>query len=405
MAARSGMQKKLIIGFFLAPTLLAVLVFNIYPILLNTYVSFTNRNKAHPNPDCSVLLTSLLDPLCWSGFRDRAPKGLAEPYRLAEPVFKNYQELLGNLFTTQSLLALSKLFVIFLPLFLALYFSTRERRSDLPLASPGWIWLYGLLGSILAAFLLDLAAVYQDILQAGDFLVVITRTLLFVALRVPVTFAIGFLLAVILNNPHLSGRTFFRVILFLPWAASSLAILMARVWEFFFRQQGTINQVLALLNVEGKAWLQDPFWALMAILIADVWFSYPFFMVTILGALQSIPNEIYEAAEMDGAGWWRQLFTITLPLIRPAVLPAIVLTSITAFQMFGTAYAITGGGPSMGAGQPGATEFVMVYAYKQIYQSQNYGRATAFAVILFILLFGATLYSMKLSRATKGVTE
>ncbi len=405
MFARSGGRKNLTIFLFLAPTLLAVMIFNVYPILLNTYVSFTNRNKVHPNPDCSVGLTGLLDPLCWPVFRDKAPVGLAEPYRLADPLFKNYADLFGKLFSAEAMLALARLALVFIPLILAVYFNGRKTKSDLALASPGMVWLYAIVATLLAAFFIDLPAVYATLMQTGDFLVVLTRTLLFVIIRVPITFAIGFMLAVILNSPHIRYRTLFRVILFLPWAASSLAILMAKVWEFFFRQQGTINQVLKIFGIEGKAWLQDPFWALVAILVADIWFSYPFFMVTILGALQSISSEIYEAAEIDGAGWWRQLFSITLPLIRPAVLPAIVLTSISAFQMFGTAYAMTTGGPSTGAGQPGATEFVMIYAYKQIFQSQNYGRATAFAVILFIMLFGATLYSLRMSRATKGVTE
>jgi arabinogalactan oligomer/maltooligosaccharide transport system permease protein len=128
-------------------------------------------------------------------------------------------------------------------------------------------------------------------------------------------------------------------------------------------------------------------------------------MIVILGALQSIPGDVYEAANVDGARWWTQLTRITLPLIRPAVLPAVVLTSITAFQMFGTAYAITQGGPTRGAGQPGATDFVIVYAFKQIFNSQNYGRATAFSVILFLFLFLATLYSLRLTRITQGVYE
>jgi arabinogalactan oligomer/maltooligosaccharide transport system permease protein len=148
--------------------------------------------------------------------------------------------------------------------------------------------------------------------------------------------------------------------------------------------------------------LNDPIYALGAVVLTDVYFSYGFFMVSILGALQAIPVELYEAAEVDGAGWWTQLSRITLPLIRPAIMPAIVLTSISAFQMFGTAYAMTGGGPITDVTKPGATEFVMVYAFRQIFQSQNYGRATAFAVIIFILLFAATLYSLRLTKITKS---
>ncbi|MEW6650774.1 MAG: sugar ABC transporter permease, partial [Chloroflexota bacterium] len=198
---------------------------------------------------------------------------------------------------------------------------------------------------------------------------------------------------------------FFRVALFVPWGASSVAILMALVWQFLFRQQGTINQLLTLIGVEGPIWLQNPFSAFAVVVLADLWFSYPFFMVAILGALQSIPVELYEAAEVDGANWWVQLRTITLPLIRPAVLPATVLTSITAFQMFGTAFAITAGGPLAGADRPGATEFVMVFAYRQIYQLQNFGLATAFAVLIFIMLFLATLYSLRITKITKGAYE
>jgi len=229
--------------------------------------------------------------------------------------------------------------------------------------------------------------------------------MLYVLLCIPLFFILGLALALLLNIHDLPGRTFFRVILIIPWAASTVAIMIALVWQFFFREQGTINQLLSIIGITGKAWLQEPSTAFFVIVIANVWMSYPFFMVTILGALQSIPGEIYEAAEVDGASWWQRLFGITLPLLRPAVIPVIVLSSITTFQMFGTVWAITAGGPSRGAGTPGATELVMVYAYKQVYQSQNYGIATAFAVILFIFLLFVTLWSLRYTRITRGAFE
>jgi len=108
---------------------------------------------------------------------------------------------------------------------------------------------------------------------------------------------------------------------------------------------------------------------------------------------------------VDGASWWQRLFGITLPLLRPAVIPIIVLSSITTYQMFGTVWAITGGGPSRGADAPGATDMVMTFAYKQVFQTQAYARMGAFAVILFIMLFAATLYSLRISRITKGAYE
>ena len=405
MIGWSGRRKALTVLLFVGPTLLGILLLNVFPILLSTYVSFTNRNKFHPNPDCSVTLTSVLDPVCWPMFQGRAGRGLAEPYSLQTPLFQNYIDLVGKLFTVEAVQALLLILICFLPLIIAAALNRYwDRKITRPISSST-LWLFGLGGGLLLAFALNANAAYQQLLTTGDFFVVVWRTILFVVARVPLSFGLGLILALILNTPHLPGRTFFRVILFLPWATSSLAILMALVWQFFFREQGVINQVLRIIGFDGYAWLSDPVTAFAAIVITDVWFSYPFFMVVILGALQSVPNDVYEAADVEGASLWTQLTRITLPLIRPAILPATVLTSITAFQMFGTAWAITQGGPTRGAGVPGATEFVIVYAYKQIYQSQNYGSASAFAVILFIFLFAATLYSLRFTRITKGAYE
>jgi arabinogalactan oligomer/maltooligosaccharide transport system permease protein len=405
MIGWSGRRKAFTVLLFVGPTLLGILLLNVFPILLSTYVSFTNRNKFHPNPDCSVVLTSVLDPVCWPMFQGRAGRGLAEPYSLQTPLFQNYIDLVGKLFTVEAMQALLLILICFLPLMIAALLNRYWERKITRPVSASTLWLFGLGGGLLLAFALNANAAYQQLLTTGDFFVVVWRTILFVVARVPLSFGLGLVLALILNSSHLPGRTFFRVILFLPWATSSLAILMALVWQFFFREQGVINQVLRIIGFDGYAWLSDPVTAFAAIVITDVWFSYPFFMVVILGALQSVPNDVYEAADVEGASWWTQLTRITLPLIRPAILPATVLTSITAFQMFGTAWAITQGGPTRGAGVPGATEFVIVYAYKQIYQSQNYGSASAFAVILFLFLFAATLYSLRYTRITKGAYE
>lgn len=403
MANWSGHRRSLIALLFLFPTIVAVLVFNIYPTVLNIYISFTNRNKFRPNPDCNAGLTGVLDPLCWPSFRDNIPVGIAEPYRPITPLFKNYTDLLGTLFTGEALIALVQVLVCFIPLVVANSLNKRFSRQLIRPIPSSWVWVGGVLVMLLLMLMLNFGRAFGQLLDTGDFIVVVLRTVIFVVLRVPLTFVLGLVLALVLNAADLPGRTFFRVALFVPWGASAVAILLALVWQFFFRQQGTINQILsALFNVSGPVWLNNPISAMAAIVVADIWFSYPFFMVSILGALQSIPGELYEAADVDGAGWWQKLVSITLPLIRPAVMPALVLTSITAFQMFGTAFAITGGGPQLAADKPGATELVMVYAYRQIYQVSNYGRATAFAVMIFIMLFLATLYSLRITKVTQG---
>ena len=402
MVQWSGRRKYLTVLAFIGPTLLGILIFNIYPIIYNTYISFTNRNQFHPNPDCSVGLTGVFEPTCWAVFNKNAPQGLGTPFRLEEPIYANYVDLLGDFFTAPVLLAALKILLCFLPMIIAVQLNGRyAKQFDRPI-SPGMMTTIGILSGFLLIYVLKIPEALDTIMKSGDFFVVTFRTILYVVACIPLFFLVGLGLALLLNVPDLPGLIFFRVALIVPWAASTVAIMMSLVWKFFFQEKGTINQVLSALGVQGQVWLNDPTIAFIVIVIANVWYSYPFFMVTILGALQSIPSELYEAAEVDGANYWQKLMGITMPLLRVAVIPVIVLSAISTFQMFGTVWAITGGGPSRGAGAPGATELVMVYAYKQVFQTAAYGRMGAFALIMFVLLFGATLYSLRLSRVTKG---
>jgi arabinogalactan oligomer/maltooligosaccharide transport system permease protein len=405
MVQWKGWRKALTVLAFTGPTLIGILIFSIYPILFNAYISFTNRNLYHPNPDCSITLTKILEPTCWSVFDKNRSTGMAEPFRIQDPLFANYIDLVGKFFTSVVLVAFLKIVACFIPLVVA---GQVNKALGKRLERPVSAWVVTLLGILLGVaigFLLRFDQAINLVTGSGDFFVVTFRTLLYVLLCIPLFFIMGLALALLLNIHDLPGRTFFRVILIVPWAASTVAIMIALVWQFFFREQGTINQITALFGIQSRAWLQDPVTAFMVIVVANVWMSYPFFMVTILGALQSIPGEVYEAAEVDGASWWQRLFGITLPLLRPAVIPVIVLSSISTFQMFGTVWAITGGGPTRGAGAPGATELVMVFAYKQVFQTSAYARMGAFAVIVFIFLFAVTLYSLRLSRITKGAYE
>jgi arabinogalactan oligomer / maltooligosaccharide transport system permease protein len=405
MAQWKGWRKALTVLAFIGPTLLGILVFNIYPIVYNTYISFTNRNRYHPNPDCSVGLTGILEPTCWKVFEKNRPVGLAEPFRLQSPLFANYIDLIGKFFTAPVFLAFLEIVICFVPLFIAGRVNKAlDKRLERPV--PAWmVTVAAILLGVGLGFLVNFDKAVNLIAGSGDFFVVNMRTILYVIFCIPLFFVLGLALALLLNVSDLPGKTFFRVVLIIPWAASTVAIMMSLVWKFFFQEQGVINQLLGLLGTKAVTFLSNPTWAFFVIIIANVWYTYPFFMVTILGALQSIPGELYEAAEVDGASWWQRLFGITLPLLRPAVIPIIVLSSITTFQMFGTVWAITAGGPSRGAGVPGQTELVMVYAYKQVFQSAAYGRMGAFAVIMFIFMFAATLYSMRISHITKGAYE
>jgi arabinogalactan oligomer / maltooligosaccharide transport system permease protein len=404
MIAWSGRKKALMILAFIAPTLIGILIFNIYPITYNVFISFTNRNQYHPNPNCDMFLTGLIEPQCWPMFK--ASSGVSTPYSYQTPATKNYSDLVGQLLSGQGILALLKIVVCFIPLIAAGQVNKYYDRQLTRPISGMVVWIFGLLVTVLLIWLIGLAAI-ATLQEGSDFFIVVFRTILFVAISIPINFIFGLILALVLNTEYIKGRTFFRTIMIIPWAASTMFIIMSLVWQFFFRDVGVVNKVLELLNIKGPTWLSSPSIAFGIIILVNLWFSFPFCFNIILGALQSIPADQYEAADMDGATYWQQLRNITLPLIRPAVVPAIVLSAIGAggFQMFGTVWAITSGGPSRGAGAPGATELVMVYAYKQVFQFNAYARAGAFAVIIFIFLFIMTLYSLRITRMTKGAYE
>ncbi len=405
MSQWRGWRKVLTVLAFTGPTLIGILIFNIYPILFNTYISFTNRNQNHPNPDCSITLTAIFEPTCWSVFASHRAKGEATPFHLQTPIYANYATLLGKFFSPPVLLAFLTLVICFIPLIIAGQVNNRLDKQ-LSRSVPGWVLTLGaIVLGIVAFVLLKGPNALDQIMKSGDFFITTFHTILYVICCVPLFFIVGLGLALLLNVHDLPGRAFFRVALIVPWAASTVAIMMSLVWKFFFQETGTVNQLMKIFNIPAVIFLQNATLAFIIIVLVNVWYTYPFFMVTILGALQSIPGELYEAAEVDGASWWQRLMGITLPLLRPAVIPIIVLSSISTFQMFGTVWAITGGGPSRGAGVPGATELVMVYAYKQVFQFNAYSLMGAFAVIMFIFMFAATLYSLRISRMTKGVTE
>jgi arabinogalactan oligomer / maltooligosaccharide transport system permease protein len=404
MVGWSGRRLALTILGFIAPTLLGIAIFSLYPLLLNVFVSFTDRGKYHPNPDCAQTVWKIMDPACWRG---NATQGLATPYGFLKPATKNYTDLLGGLFSKDALLALAFIVLALLPLIIAWLVNRSLGRKVNRSISSGPIWLAGLFGTLALGWLVNVPDQYQMLLDTGDFIMVNVRTILYVVICMPLLFIMGLAFALILNNKFLKGVTFFRVVLIVPWAASTVAIMMTLIWQFFFREQGTINQVLSAIipSFQGPVYLNSAGWSWFIVVLVQVWYTYPFFMVTLLGGLQGIPPDLYEAADVDGASWWQQLRNITLPLLRPVALPIIVLSSLTTYKIDAIIWALTRGGPTAGAGKPGATEFVMVHAYKQIFQTQAFGRMGAFAVILFIFLFAATLYSLRLTRITKGAYE
>ena len=192
--------------------------------------------------------------------------------------------------------------------------------------------------------------------------------------------AIGMALAMVLRSPWLKLKGVYRVLLILPWAIPNY--ITALIWKgMFHRQFGAINALLDTLGLEPVSWFSQFSTAFAANLITNTWLGFPFMMVVTLGALAAIPRDLEAAAALDGASGWQQFRHVTWPLLRPALLPAIVLGSIWTFNMFNIIYLVSAGEPD------GGTEILISEAYRWAFtRGHRYGYASAYAVLIFGVL-------------------
>lgn len=211
----------------------------------------------------------------------------------------------------------------------------------------------------------------------------IGHTAVYAFFTVPVAMAVAVFLAVLLNQP-IRARGLYRAAYFLPQVTATVAVAM--VWlQIYDPHDGLVNKVLAALGVTGPAWLADPDYALPAVIAVGIWQGIGIKMLIYLAALQNIPPELYEAAQLDGAGAWQQFRRITLPCLRPATFFVAVVSVIGAFQVFDQVYVLTDGGPA------NATTMMTYEVYKSAFVNFQMGLACAKSVVLFVFLFGLTL--------------
>lgn len=202
----------------------------------------------------------------------------------------------------------------------------------------------------------------------------------------------GMGLALLLNR-NLRFRGIYRTILVFPWAIPQTIACMSLRNEFNF-QFGFINTLLRNAGLKPVPWLTDPIWAFVALIISNVWLGIPFMMVILLGGLQSISPEYYEAAEIDGASSWQQFRNITIPLLRPVTTPSIILGTVWTFNALNVIYLITGGNPQE------KTDILVSSLYKAAFDFYRYGFAAAFALVIFAFLL---LFSLVYIRASGGL--
>jgi len=217
-------------------------------------------------------------------------------------------------------------------------------------------------------------------------------TILWTFVNVGLHVAIGLALALLLKDPLLRLKGIYRVLLIVPWAVPNY--ITALMWKgMFHRQFGAINGLLCSLHLEPVSWFAQFSTAFAANMVTNTWLGFPFMMVVSLGALQSIPQELYEVAEVDGASAWQKFRRITLPLLRPALLPAVILGSVWTFNMFNIIYLVSGGEPG------GATDILVSEAYRWAFQrNEQYGFAAAYSVLIFLALLAWSAMTKRVSQ-------
>jgi multiple sugar transport system permease protein len=235
---------------------------------------------------------------------------------------------------------------------------------------------------------------YGRMVGDGRFWQSLWNTSIFTLVSVFLELILGMGVALVLNQSF-PGRGIVRTISLLPWALPTA--LMGLAWAWIFNDQyGIVNDILLRLGIlqTGISWLGDPTLAMMAVILADVWKTTPFIALLLLAGLQSIPSDLYEAYAIDGASAWQSFWKITVPLLLPQIVIALLFRFAQAFGIFDLVQVMTGGGPA------GATEMVSIYIYSTIMRYLDFGYGAALVVVTFLLLIIAvSIAAYCLSRA------
>ena len=236
---------------------------------------------------------------------------------------------------------------------------------------------------------------YLKLLQTPLFWQALGNTLYFVVAGVPLSIAASLGAALLLHSRLARFKPFFRTALFAPVVTTLVAV--AVIWRYLLNTRyGLLNYALGGLGIDPIDWLGDPHWAMPAIILFAVWKNFGYNMIIFLAGLQSIPEELYEAARIDGASVWRQFASVTLPMLSPVVMLVGILTIAGYFQLFAEPYVMTQGGPLQ------STVSVLYFMYEEGFKWWNLGSASAVAFVLFLLIFAVTALQLRGKRWVGG---
>lgn len=289
---------------------------------------------------------------------------------------------------------------------------TEKNRSTVVFLSPwlisfGIFWVFPLVFSLVLSFLRfnplrpDLVQFvglsnFSKALTDPLFWTSLKNTLVFVGGTVPVTTLIAFFLAVAINQ-RIPFRSFYRSGFFIPSIISIVVISI--IFKQLYAPAGLVNKLVELLGGEGRSWLGDPRTSLLSIMVMDIWASFGYYTILFLAGLQAIPSDLYEAARIDGGGFWDTLRFITVPMIRPITLFVVVINTIRSFQIFIEIFVMTRGGPL------NTTLTSVFYLYDRAFYRFEMGYASAIAYLLFMVIMTFSVLQMKYLRVGRAAGE
>jgi multiple sugar transport system permease protein len=223
------------------------------------------------------------------------------------------------------------------------------------------------------------------------FLQIIGNTVIWIVVSLFFQFLLGFILALLMKQPF-KGRGIYSALVFYPWSLSGFVIGL--VWAWMFNGQfGVINDLLLRMGLIDShiGFLSDPRYAMISVIIANIWYGVPFFAIMLLAALQSVPRELMEAGKIDGAGPVRRLFSIVIPYIKPTIISTTLLRTMWIMNFPDIIYAMTGGGPS------NSTNILATQMINKILQFYDYGQGAAFGVVIMLILFTYAILYLRLT--------
>ena len=232
---------------------------------------------------------------------------------------------------------------------------------------------------------------YAELVRNPLFWTAVRNTFYFALVGGPLTVAVALAAALLVNAKVVRFKSLFRTIYFVPFVTTLVAV--AIVWRYLYNPQyGLLNYALGLVGIDPVNWLGDPKWAMPAIILLAVWKNFGYHMLIFIAGLQAIPDELYEAAELDGAGALRRFWHVSLPMLAPTFFFVGVVTMIGYFQLFAEPYVMTLGGPLR------STTSLVLLMYEEGFRWWRMGVAAAIAFVLFVLILGWTMLQLWMER-------